>query len=167
MKLLILGSFFFSAAVALAAPRGGNSNNDNFVTGILGFTQSAVNFGANYEHRFDSFGAGGYFLYSGEEKDNGLGKNQTISFGANLPIHIFEDSRFDVSLAPGFGITQVKGISPQNDETIFGPSIKTGLFYKLTPTVKAGIDHSYFTNWFNDKTNSAVEYTNAAVSFTF
>lgn len=165
-NLILIGALIFSAAVSQAALPGGRGSNH--ITGILGFTQSAVNFGANYEHRMDTaMGFGGYFLYSGEEKDHGIRKNQTMSFGAMAPAHVLDDNRFDVYLAPGFGITAVKGITPDSDETVFGPSVKTGMLFKITSNVKAGIEHAYFTNWFNDKTSQAFEYTNAALSFMF
>jgi len=165
-KLLLVGALLLSAIVSQAALPG--SRGSSALTGLLGFTQSAVNFGVNYEHRLDSsMGFGGYFLYSGEEKDNGLNKNQTMSFGAMAPAHVLDDNRFDIYLAPGFGITMVKGITPQNDETVFGPSIKTGMLFKISSNVKAGIEYSYFTNWFNDKSGPSAEYTNAALSFGF
>ena len=159
-KLILIGAMIFSTS-AFAA------RGEDALTGLLGFSQTAVNFGVNYEHGLNStMGIGGYFFFSGEKKEN-AGKNQTMSFGAMAPAHILDDSNLNIYIAPGFGITMVKGISPQSDETVFGPSIKTGMLFKITSKVEAGVEHQYFTNWFNDKAQAYVEYTAAALRFGF
>ncbi|MEZ0392082.1 MAG: hypothetical protein ACAH59_07710 [Pseudobdellovibrionaceae bacterium] len=161
-KRLLAAAFILSATTTQAATYG----RENNVTALLGFTQTAMNFGANYERRLDTMGVGGYFHFSSEEKDNQINR-QTMSFGAMAPAHVLDDNRFDIYLAPGFGVTMIKGVATENDETVFGPTIKTGMLFKFTPTVKAGIEHFYFTNWFNDKAQASGQYTNAALSFAF
>ena len=147
----------------LASARADESNN---VRGILGFSQGALTFGADYERRLDSvFGVGGYFQFSSEQKD--AGKNQTMSFGALAPLHLLDDSRFDVFMAPGLGITMVKGLYGINDETMIGPMMKSDLQYKFTPTLRAGLEYVYLANWFSTKLPSFYSYTNAIMTFIF
>lgn len=164
MKNLFLSSAVFLVSVVTHAATYGYGSA-NSLTGLIGFSQSAVSFGANYEHRLDTMGVGGYFLYSGEQKD--AGKNQTISFGGLAPMHLLDDSRLDVYLAPGFGITMVKGISGQEDQTIFGPLWKIGAMFKMNSTVKVGLEQTNLVNWFSDKVSADVNYTNFAVNFAF
>ena len=161
MKLTII---MFSILVGGFA-RAASHESGNNVKGIIGFSQSAVNFGADYEKRLNGMGVGGYFLYSSEKKD--AGKNQTISIGAMAPAHVMDDHHLDVYIAPGFGITMVKGLSPQDDQTVFGPSVKTGILFKMTPAVQLGLDTIYLVNWFSDKVGPSVTYTNFAVNFGF
>jgi hypothetical protein len=165
MKQLVLIALLFSSTSAFAARS--NAGGDNTARAILGFSQSAFALGADYEKHLDgSLGVGGYFLYSSEKKDNAA-KNQTISFGGMAPAHFFDDSHWDLFLAPGFGITMVKGIGGASDETAIGPSIKTGLQYKISPTMKLGLEHFYASNWFNDKVLPFLIYTNASLAFQF
>lgn len=165
-NLLLVAALVLTATISQAAPRG--SNGTNSVTGVFGFAQSALNFGANFEHRVDSnMGVGGYFLLSSEKENDNIAKNQTLTFGGFMPLHFMNDSEVDLYLAPGFGVTMIKGIGRANDETVFGPSIHTGITFKLTSTVKAGIENVYLTNWFNDKAPYSVQYTNAVVNFGF
>lgn len=166
MKRLIVASAVLLASVISHAATYGYGSADS-ATGLIGFSQAAVTFGANYEHRQDALGLGGYFLYSGEQKDGG--KNQVISFGGIAPMHLLDDSRLDVYLAPGFGISMIKGISPQSDQTIFGPVWKIGALFKMTPEVKIGLEQMTLVNWFSDQPHigSAAMFTNFAVNFAF
>lgn len=137
----------------------------NSIKPILGFSQGAVNFGADFEHTLDATtGVGGYFLYS--SKDSDTGKPQTISVGGFVPVHFTGDNRyFDVYLAPGFGLTMVD--LPASDETVLGPSVKLGFMYKVADNMKIGLDHIHLVNWFSDKVAPNYSYTNAALSFAF
>jgi len=163
-KLFLLGAILFAGAAAQAA--------NNSITGLLGFSQSAVNFGVNYENRMEtSYGLGGFFHYSSEKKDNAY-KNQTIAFGAMAPVHLLDNSHFDAYLAPGFAVLMVKGLDvgaaySKDDQTTFGPAWKIGVLYKMTSNVKLGIEQTQLINWFSDKAASQFVYTNAALNFAF
>lgn len=165
-NLILVTALLLTSVVSQAATYG----SEQSITGIVGFTQSAPNFGANYERRIDNnMGVGGYFHFASEQK-NGFGKNQTMSFGAMAPMHLLDNSRADVYLAPGFGITMVKGITGTlvpDDQTIFGPIWKVGAMFKMTSSVKLGLEQTHITNWFTDKLPSDMEYTNFAVNFAF
>ncbi len=170
-KMIMVGAILLAAAVSQAASlsssRYGSSDE---VTGLIGFTKSAVNFGVNYEHRLESnLGVGGYFLYSSEHKEGLTGNNQLTSFGAILPAHLIDDHKLDVYLAPGFGIFMVKGLSNfnQDDQTTFGPLWKMGFQYKVASNVKVGLERTEIVNWFTDKLAGNYDYTNFAISFGF
>ncbi len=161
-KLILVGAILFAGAAQAA---------NNSITGLLGFQQSAVNFGVNYENRLDNaFGVGGFFHYSSEKKDNAF-KNQTMAFGAMAPAHLLDSSRLDAYVAPGFAVIMVKGYDgaaySKDDQTTFGPIWKMGVLFKLTATVKVGIEQTELVNWFSDKAAPGVSYTNAALNFSF
>lgn len=143
---------------------------DKSVTGLLGFSQSALTIGANFENKMDQYiGVGGYFLHSSEKKDN-ASKQQVMSFGATATGHIIDNSQLDVYLAPGFGVIMIKGLTGSisgDDQTTFGPIWKMGFLFKATPTVKVGIEQTELVNWFSDKAYAQVSLTNAAVNFSF
>jgi opacity protein-like surface antigen len=162
-KLILLGAILFAGAAAQAS--------NNSLTGLLGFSQSAVNFGVNFENRVEtSYGLGGFFHYSSEKKDN-AGKNQTMAFGAMAPVHLLDNSHFDAYLAPGFAVLMVKGFDgssfSKDDQTTFGPAWKIGVMYKMASNVKLGIEQTQLINWFSDKAASQFVYTNAAMEFSF
>ena len=164
MKNVFLIGALIGSLGFISSARADETNN---VRGILGFSQGALTFGADYERRLDSvLGVGGYFQFSSEQKDN-VSKNQTISFGALAPLHLLDDARFDVFMAPGVGITMVKGLYGANDETMIGPMMKTDLQYKFTPGVRAGLEYVYLANWFSTKLPASYRFTNAVVTFIF
>jgi opacity protein-like surface antigen len=162
-KLILVGAILIAGAAAQAA--------NNSLTGLLGFSQSAVNFGVNYENRMEtSYGLGGFFHYSSEKKENAA-KNQTMAFGAMAPVHLLDNSHFDAYLAPGFSVLMVKGFDrapySNDDQTTFGPAWKIGVLFKMTSNVKLGLEQTELINWFNDKAASQYVYTNAALNFSF
>jgi hypothetical protein len=160
------GAIVFAAAVSQAASSYASSYSRDSITGLIGFNASAVNFGANYEHRVDNnLGVGGYFLYGSEKKDVGI--NQITSFGGIAPMHILDDARTNVYIAPGFGIHMIKGINGAEDVTTFGPLWKIGAMFKMTSAVKVGAEHTQLVNWFSDKAAGNANYTNIAVNFAF
>lgn len=145
------------------------ANAQNTVTPLLGFSQGAVNFGANFEHQLDAgTGIGGYFHYASKDDSPGVGKPQVISFGGYMPIHFTpSNGYFDTYIGPGFGLNMVDYGGAANDETVVGPSIKLGFMYRLNSTMKVGLDHLHIVNWFTDKAPASFAFTNAAMSFEF
>jgi hypothetical protein len=162
MKKLILAAAILFAGAAQAA--------NGSITGLLGFSQSALNFGVNYENRLEStFGVGGFFHYSSEKKD--AFKNQTMAFGAMAPAHLLDSSRLDAYVAPGFAVLMIKGFDTsaygKDDQTTFGPIWKMGVLFKMSPTLKVGLEQTEIINWFTDKAAPQGSYTNAALNFSF
>jgi hypothetical protein len=160
-KLLVMGAIFCAAVTSQASLYGSRDT----LAGQIGFSQAAVGFGAEYEHRLDTMGVGGYFNYSSEEKT--AVKNQLMSFGGIAPIHLLDDTKLDVSIAPGFGITMVKGINGAEDQTVFGPLWKLSTYFKMNSSVKVGIQHTQLVNWFSNKLPANTNYTNFSVAFAF
>jgi hypothetical protein len=166
-KMLMVGAILLAAVVSNAASASSvYSRGSNNITGLLGFTKAAVNFGVNYEHRVDTIGFGGYFHYSSEKKDN-FANNQITSFGGIAPIHFLDDAHMDTYLAPGFGVHMIKGLGAQDDVTTFGPLWKLGALFKISNNVKVGLERTELVNWFTDKATADAVYTNAALSFAF
>jgi opacity protein-like surface antigen len=163
-KLFLAGAILFAGFAAQASTNGS-------ITGLLGFSQSAVNFGVNYENRLDSaFGLGGFFHFSSEKKENAA-KQQTMAFGAMAPAHLLDNARFDAYVAPGFAVIMVKGYDgapySKDDQTTFGPIWKMGVMFRMSTNVKVGIEQTELINWFTDKASPQVSYTNAALEFSF
>lgn len=140
------------------------------VTGLLGFSQSALNIGANFENKIEqNLGVGGYFIHSSEKKEN-AGKQQVMSFGATATGHFIDNSTLNAYLAPGFGVMMVKGLSGSisgDDQTTFGPIWKIGFLFKATANIRAGIERTELVNWFSDKAYPNAVFTNAAINFSF
>lgn len=162
----------FTALIAFAAITGGafsaQAEGTNSVRGILGFSSSSINIGADYEQRQTNFyGIGGYFFLG--TGDDGAGATvqvpDVLAIGAFAPLHLTNYERFDVYIAPGFGFAKIE-VKP-NDKTTLGPSVKIGAEMKVAPTVKVGLQHFIITNWLSDKLPSQYSYTNAAATFSF
>ncbi len=164
-KLLTL----LSAMIAVVSISFGAQAGEKSFTGLIGFSQSALGFGANFENRHSqNFGVGAYFLHSSENKN--AGKHQVISFGGMLPVHMVDTYDLDLYLAPGFGIHMIKGLNngaSGEDQTTFGPMWKIGFLYKVSSNVRIGLEQSQIVNWFSEKSYSQFTYTNFAANFIF
>jgi len=137
--------------------------SDTYIQGVMGFESGAVNIGFDYETRESgtAAGYGGYFMYSAEK--SGVSA-QVVSFGGMSKIHFFENSKFDLSIAPGFGISLIEAGS--SDETVLGPIVKLGLLYKFSDKVAFGGEMFKAYNWLSDEFGGSVEYFNFAVRLT-
>lgn len=121
---------------------------DTYLQGFLGFNSGAVNFGVDYEQKkSETFGVGAYFLYGSDDED--LLVPQTMNVGAMIRFHIINDDKFDVSIAPGFGVVLAE-FPGDTDETILGPSMKLGFLYKLSNGHAIGLEYFETYNWLND-----------------
>ena len=151
MSIILSAFFLISSAYA--------DDSQSYLQGVVGFDAGAVNIGFDYESRSESetAGYGGYFLFSGDS-DSSL---QVMSFGAMAKIHFFENRKFDLSFAPGLGISLVE--VGGDDETTVGPIVKLGLLYKFSNKVAFGGEIFSAYNWLNDELPSGVEYFNFAV----
>lgn len=161
-KLLVAAAFLAMTAGTISAQA-----QDSSLRALLGFTSGAMHFGADYEAKQSSLhGLGGYFFYQTEEDEAGkTAVAQVIALGANLPVHLLNDSKLDAYIAPGFGIMMVE--QGNDDETAFGPSLKIGMDYKVAPTTKVGVQYSTYYNWLSDELIGSVDYASAAVTFLF
>lgn len=157
----------FLAALAFVALTAGSINaqaQDKSLRALLGFTRGAVHLGADFEMKQTNlYGFGGYFFMQTDDEDEGIA--QVIALGANLPVHLLNDSKLDVYVAPGFGLAMVE--LGTVDETTFGPSLKTGVEYKVAPTTKVGLQYSKFFNWMTDDAPASAEFASASVTFGF
>ncbi len=136
-------------------------------TGLLGFSQSGLGLGANFENRISStLGLGGYFLHTSEKES--ANKNQVISLGAFANGHIVDTSDFSFYIAPGVGVIMVKGqrsTFTTEDQTTFGPIWKMGFLLRATPTIQLGVEQTELVNWFSEKAPGQFSVTNFAIAF--
>jgi len=155
MKFLALTLVFSMMAFSAQA-----QDSNSYVQGVMGFESGGVNIGFDYESRAvgSTAGYGGYFLFS-SEKDGASA--QVMSFGAMSKIHLLDDSKFDISVAPGFGISMIE-MGP-NDETILGPVVKFGLLYKFSDQMAFGGEMFKAYNWLSDDFGGTLDYFNLAL----
>ena len=162
----------FLAALAFCVLTAGTFSaqaQDKSVRALLGFRQGALHIGADFEAKQTSlYGFGGYFFMQTEQDGaNEAAVAEVMAIGGNVPLHLLNDSNLDLYVAPGFGIAMVE--QGTADETTFGPSLKMGAEYKVSPTVKVGAQYSKYFNWMSDEPgiDANVEYASAAVTFGF
>ena len=173
-KLSVLVLTLLVSASAYAQRGGVRSSNDfsssmsgTSVTGYLGFGQGALNIGGDFESAMSSdAGIGGYFmLLTDAERSNATIRSQVIAFGAQAKVH-YRPGAWDFYGTPGFGIAMID--DNNNDETTFGPSMRIGVLYALTPALSVGLEHATFFNWFSKDVNAeSLETANAAVRMSF
>lgn len=172
MKLLsVLTLTLFVGISAQAQNRGNVRTSNDFsssmsgsaITGYLGFGQTALNVGAEFESAMNSdAGIGGYFLLLTEGKDNGRTyRPQIITFGGDVKVH-YRPGDFDFYAAPGVGVLMYE--SNSNDETTVGPSMRIGVLYAMTPKFGIGLEHATLFNWFS-KDIGVESYETSNVAF--
>jgi Outer membrane protein beta-barrel domain len=175
MKKLSVIVLTFLVSTSAYAQRGSVRSSNDFsssmsgtsVTGYLGFGQGALNIGADFEAAMSSdAGVGGYFmLLTDAERNNATIRSQVIAFGAQAKVH-YRPGDWDFYGTPGFGIAMIDNNT--NDETTFGPSMRIGVLYALTPTLSVGIEHATLFNWFSkDVGAESLETSNAAFRMSF
>lgn len=135
--------------------------------GLLGFTQGAINFGAEYESRKSSIrSVGGYFFYQTERKEGGVIEvPQVMALGGYMPLHLIGKNVIDLYIAPGFGLAMVK--VGTDTETGIGPSLKIGAEYRTSATTSWGLQYGTYYNWFSQEAPAGADYASGAVTFLF
>lgn len=151
---------FLSAVLLLTSFAAQAQDPDSYMQAVLGFESGGVNIGFDYESRAvgSNAGYGGYFLFSSEK--DGVSA-QVMSFGAMSKIHLLDDRKFDISIAPGFGISLIE-LGPA-EETILGPVLKFGLLYKFSEKVAFGGEMFKAYNWLSDEFGGSLDYFNLAL----
>jgi hypothetical protein len=173
--VLVFPALAFAQKPAPRAPTAAySSSGGGEGTFGLGFTQGAVNFGAQYGKKSDGYDLGGYFfLQTDKEKSGTKIVNQVMSFGGQLKMHVAETSSVDVYVAPGFGIHMIKDVadasasSGKTDVTAFGPTMKVGAMIAMSSTMKIGLERTEIWNWFDEKAVSSAAFMSAAMALTF
>lgn len=146
-----------------------NYSSSSFSTKIasisLGMTSSALNIGARMEADTNQAAFGGYFFLQTEKTDAGV--PQVMSFGAHTLLKIVDSSTASAYLAPGMGVSMIKGTAGSNDVTAVGPSFRYGGQLKLARGGFIGLEHLEVWNWFDSKALSSAAFTSAVYSFMF
>jgi hypothetical protein len=151
------------------------SSSGSELTGTLGLVQAAVNVGFQYTKKNSDYGLGGYFfLQTSKERSTNIIVNQVMSFGGQAKVALVDTSVVSAYLSPGFGIHMIKDVQDttvtptrKSDKTAFGPTLRTGVLFGLTPTVKAGLEHFQYWNWFDDVAQGSGSTLAAAFAFEF
>lgn len=166
-KLILLATLVSSVAFAQRTTRT-TTGGDGEVNVNVGFVSSALNIGASYEKDSGNVGWGGYFNLQTEKDDAGI--PQIMSLGGMMKIHLVQTNGIDAYIAPGFGLAMFSDIvvgGEEKDKTTFGPSMKIGAQYFVTPAVKVGIERFMINNWFDDEAPASAEVTTAVIGFSF
>lgn len=167
LTLLVSASAYAQRGTVRSQNDYSTSMTGTSVTGYLGFGQGALNIGADFESAISSdAGVGGYFmLLTDAERSNVTIRPQVIAFGAQAKVH-YRPGSWDFYGTPGFGIAMLD--ANNDDETTFGPSMRIGVLYALSPTLSVGIEHATFFNWFSkDVGAESLETSNAAFRMSF
>ncbi len=173
-KFSVLIVLLLVSASAYAQRGAVRTNNDysssmssTAATGYLGFGQGALNIGADFEAAMSNdAGVGGYFmLMTKAEKNNVDIRPQIIAFGGEAKVH-YRPGAWDFYGTPGFGIAMID--MNNQDETTFGPSMRIGVLYALSPSLSVGLEQATFFNWLSkDAGAESFETSNVAARMTF
>lgn len=142
------------------------SQADSNLQLLGGFSSGAIGFGADYEiKKSETFGFGGYFFYSAEGDDLGPLAPQVIAAGALARLHLLDTPKYNVSTATGFGVimSEFEIAGQDQDDTTFGPMLKLGMLYKLSPKLAVGGEMFTIYNWLSDENFGSLEYFNVVV----
>lgn len=168
MKNIFVTAFAF---VALTAGAFEANAQEKTLRALLGMTQGNLNLGADFEMKQSSaHGLGGYFFMQTDDDTANPSVYGVMALGANMPIHLLNDSMIDVYVAPGFGILMIDDYgsgAQKDDETTFGPSLKIGAEYQVSPQASIGLQYMNYYNWFSDDVTFKAEYVSAAATFAF
>lgn len=157
---------FIVISMLLAASFAHSAEQGNHARGIVGFSSGELNVGLDYENRNNGIGYGGYFFFSGDNEDNN--KVEVLALGAMASVSLLHNDRVHVYVAPGFGIAMIEEPAPGgDDETTFGPSIKTGVEFPINNKASLGLQHFFVYNWMADEVAESFSFLNAAVTFQF
>jgi opacity protein-like surface antigen len=145
------------------------SSGQNELTANVGFQSGAINLGATYAQMSGGTGFGGYFLLQTEKTSAAV--NQAIALGGLYKINVIDTSKAVFYAAPGAGLAMIKVPSSSgtgtDDKTVFGPSLKLGVQFKVSPTFAIGVENMLISNWFEDKAPAGFEIVTVAMSFVY
>ena len=163
MKKLLLISALFVAIVAQAKAQHAPASisGENIIGGNVGMDSGAFNVGVTYDSGTRTGDVGGSFFLQTEKKKNGVAiVNQVMSFGPHININVYENNSWIVDLRPGVNITILHDVGPTNDDrTVFGPSFRWGVAYRLKSGWEIGAERLELWNWFDDEAANTVAYT--------
>jgi len=155
-----------SVSFAQRPARSVSSYGENSASISLGMTSSALNIGGRMEFGAEQGALGGYIFLQTEQKDAAV--NQVLTFGGHSLIKLVDAANVNAYIAPGVGVSMVKGLEGQDDKTVVGPSFRYGGQIKLPHGAGSlGIERLEIWNWFDSKSVSNAAFTSAVYSFTF
>ena len=150
----------------------------NSIVGNFGFDRGAMTIGAEFENRSKKSTAMSAFLLYGMDNAEYTaagaqtkGKLGTISFGGGIKIFL-GSKRWKVFVTPAFGINMIDVIKSTGTaatietETVFGPMLRTGAYYRFSKKMAFGLDYTRAFNWFSDTVGQQIQYTTLSVRYT-
>lgn len=147
------------------------SDGSDTVRLLLGAHSGANHIGLDYEHRMGVVGLGAYLLQANESA--AVGRDEIMSLGFVTPVHIVDRSVFDIYVAPGINVSQVKdgggfrGLTDVDDETAFGATMKFGMMYYCNKYWSWGLDFVRIHNLNVAETADQVDLVNFALGYTW
>lgn len=150
--------------------------NDTEISGKLGMSAGALNFGVDYINNRSDYGYGGYlFVQSSRDRNASPVVNGVTALGGLFKLVLVDKSSIKAYIAPGVGITMVKdgsvnGFGRRSDETVIGTSMRIGVQLIRDRNFSIGIEQLHLSNWLNDNLNSFAgpgEYYSVVGSWTY
>jgi len=147
-------------------------NGTNNLRLLLGSSQGTSDVGLDYERRMDFVGLG-VFLFFSEKRDATStlpAKLEQSVLGITTPVHLIDQSNFDIYIAPGLTAFMSKDVPPDlKDVTSFGPVLKIGAMYHFPHYANwsLGLDFMTITNWFEKKVEASQSYANLGIGYIF
>lgn len=176
-KLIVAVSLIAAGVIAEAqpAPRGeGHSEARITVSGKA----LATDVGVHFEERRENL-ALSLFASMGKKRDTvgRLDANpEQWVLGVGLPLYMAMRPGFEAYISPALAIIHQKDIPGANfttnpddksSDTTFGPALKIGALYMITPNWTVGVEFQTLTNWFSDKMPASMLTSNAFLGLRF
>lgn len=142
LTLALFGSFSWAEGSADSAI----SAYKHTISGNLGWGNHNFIFGADYENAFDrNYGLGGLMrIYS--KVDSSRGNPGMFLIGGFIRPH-FTRGPWDLSVAPGLGLTFINAAGNTSSTTSFGPNLSIMLMYQLKNNLALGVEYFSLFDW--------------------
>lgn len=153
--LMVLITMFSTTAFAQYS-----SYNSAEISGKLGMTAGAFNFGVDYVQPKGDYGFGGYlFMQMAKDQNTTTLVSGVTALGAMVKLVLVEKSSIKAYVAPGVGIAMIKdgsvnAFGRKSDETVIGTTFKMGVQFVKSQGFSIGLERMQFSNWLNDSLNN-------------
>ncbi len=165
--VFLFSFFYFSQAFAqmggysMPVTRNVSAIAERQIKGLVGLDRGAINLGAEYLSRSGSTGFSGYFLMATEK--TAVSKPQLLIFGVGMPLYFYDNRKQNAYITPGLGIILVK--NSDVSDTVFGPQIKIGTQFELSPQLHIGLEEMLTTNALSEKSQGLELMTLVTLAF--
>ena len=158
----------------LAMLMGAQAQAKNSMIGNFGMTQGRLIIGAEFESRSKkSHALAAHVVMKTADEDNGAYRQLLI--GGAIKV-FFGTGRWQLYMGPGIGLGMMDirafdgtNVATTETQTLFGPTLNVGAYYRFSKKLSFGLDHRQFFNWFSDHAGVFEQYNfvTAAVRYSF